>query len=152
MAWPAWSDMPFDASTDAVFVISSTPLSVRQALYEILNHPVLAHLSVAARGSAEVVLAEALNNIVEHAYAKADGHIDLRLQRRPDRVLCDIVDHGALTPGGALPAGLSQPICVDKDLPEGGFGWFLIRSLTENLVYQRIGARNHLSFQFIIEQ
>ena len=152
MAWPAWSDMPFDASTDAVFVISSTPLSVRQALYDILSHPVLAHLSVAARGSAEVVLAEALNNIVEHAYAKSDGHIDLRLQRRPDRVLCDIVDHGALMPGGALPAGLSQPIGVDKDLPEGGFGWFLIRSLTENLVYQRIDARNHLSFQFIIEQ
>ena len=144
--------MPFDASTDAVFVISSTPLSVRQALYEILSHPVLAHLSVAARGRAEVVLAEALNNIVEHAYAKSDGHIDLRLQRRPDRVLCDIVDHGALMPGGALPAGLSQPIGVDKDLPDGGFGWFLIRSLTENLVYQRIDARNHLSFQFIIEQ
>ena len=144
--------MPFDASTDAVFVIASTPLLVRQALCDILRHPVLAQLSVEVRGNAEVVLAEALNNIVEHAYAKSDGHIDLRLQRRPDRVLCDIVDHGALMPGGALPAGLSQPIGVDKDLPEGGFGWFLIRSLTENLVYQRIDARNHLSFQFIIEQ
>ena len=144
--------MPFDASTDAVFVIASTPLLVRQALCDILRHPVLAQLSVEVRGNAEVVLAEALNNIVEHAYAKSDGHIDLRLQRRPDRVLCDIVDHGALMPGGALPAGLSQPIGVDKDLPDGGFGWFLIRSLTENLVYQRIDARNHLSFQFIIEQ
>ena len=55
-------------------------------------------------------------------------------------------------PDHTLPMGLPQPIGVDKDLPEGGFGWFLIRSLTENLTYRRIDARNHLSFQLIIEQ
>ena len=152
MACPAWPDMPFDASTDAVFVIASTPLLVRQALCDILRHPVLVQLSVEVRGNAEVVLAEALNNIVEHAYADTLGQIDLRLHRCPDRLLCDIIDHGAPMPDHTLPIGLPQPIGVDNDLPEGGFGWFLIRSLTENLTYRRIDARNHLSFQLIIEQ
>lgn len=152
MACPAWSDMPFDASTDAVFLIASTPLSVRHALRDVFCHPVMAHLSAAVRGNAEIVLAEALNNIVEHAYANIQGQIDLRLQLRPDRLFCSITDHGTPMPGSALPTGLAQAIGIGHDLPEGGFGWFLIRELTENLAYQRIDARNHLSFQFNIEQ
>ena len=144
--------MPFDASCDAAFVIASTPMLVRKALREILRHPVMAYLPAVVRGNAELVLAEALNNIVEHAYDGVIGHIDLRLQLRSGRLLCDIFDRGAPMPNSELPTGLAPPIKTDKDLPEGGFGWFLIRSLTENLAYGRIGARNHLSFQLNIEQ
>ena len=152
MACPAWSDMPFDASGDASFVIASTPMLVRKALREILRHPVMAHLSAVGRSTAEIVLAEALNNIVEHAYDGAIDQIDLRLQLRSGRLLCDIFDRGAPMPNSELPTGLAQRIEPGNDLPEGGFGWFLIRALTENLAYRRIDARNHLSFQLNIEQ
>ena len=73
MACQAPSDMPLDASCNAVFHIASTPMAVRDALLEILGHPVMAHLPDDARGTAELVLAEALNNIVEHAYDRDDG-------------------------------------------------------------------------------
>ena len=32
------------------------------------------------------------------------------------------------------------------DLPEGGFGWGMIRDLTDDLSYRRDGARNELRF------
>ena len=38
----------------------------------------------------------------------------------------------------------------EQDLPEGGFGWFLIRELTHDLTYRRDGSRNHLSFRMVL--
>lgn len=137
---------------DAIFCIASTPLAVRQGLLTMLDHPALAGLSESARGSAELVLAEALNNIVEHAYENAEGTIEVRLQRLPHQLCCLVVDAGAPMPNSGLPVGLAQPIGADHELAEGGFGWFLIRALTTDLVYRRISARNHLSFQLNIEQ
>lgn len=144
--------MPFDVGCEATFQIPSTPLAVRDALREILGHPVMAHLSEDARDCAELVLAEALNNIVEHAYDQENGQIGLHLKRLPGRLLCDLCDTGVPLPDGEIPKGLAQPIRTMQDLPEGGFGWFLIRAMAKNLVYQRIEARNHLSFQLNIEQ
>lgn len=52
-------------------------------------------------------------------------------------------------PGGVLPLGASPALVAAGnmgDLPEGGFGWFLIRDLTQNLSYVRDGATNRLDF------
>lgn len=152
MACAARAKAPFPMSSDATFCIASTPLAVRQGLLAILDHPILVDLSESARGSAELVLAEALNNIVEHAYQAAEGTIEVRLQRRSLWLCCYLVDAGAPMPNNELPAGLAQTIGADQDLAEGGFGWFLIRTLTTDLVYRRIDARNHLSFQLNVEQ
>lgn len=149
MACPAPSDLPGDG---AVFLVASTPLAVRLALRDVLDHPILSGLSKDAIGTAELVLAEALINIVEHAYDRDDGQIEVRLYQSSGKLTCDVYDAGRPMPDGALPAGLAQIIGKDADLPEGGFGWFLIRTLTQNLMYRRIDARNHLSFQLNIEQ
>jgi serine/threonine-protein kinase RsbW len=93
-----------------------------------------------------------LNNIVEHAYDRDDGQIELRLQWLPGRLVCELLDAGLPMPDCTLPEGRAQSVADDQALPEGGFGWFLIRQLTEKLLYQRIGARNHLSFQLNVEQ
>ena len=127
-------------------------MAVRDGLCEILRHPVMAHQTDELRSDVEVVLAEALNNVVKHAYRQSDGQIELLVRIVSGRLLCDIFDTGAAMPNGDLPLGLAQPIMPDHDLPEGGFGWFLIRSLTQNLTYRRINARNHLSFHLNIEQ
>jgi serine/threonine-protein kinase RsbW len=96
----------------------------------------------------EIVLAEVLNNIVEHAYeARADGWISLSMRDCGSHLLCEIEDGGKPMPQGRLPAGDAPCLDVAQDaLPEGGYGWFLIRLLTENLHYHRIGATNRVVF------
>lgn len=152
MAFPAPSDSPYTTGTGAGFQITGTPLAVRIALRTVLDHSIMSGLSKDARATAELVLAEALNNIVEHAYGTDDGQIELLLHQAGGRLSCDVFDAGVPMPEGELPAALAPIIGEDDDLPEGGFGWFLIRTLTEDLTYRRIDARNHLSFKLNIEQ
>lgn len=100
-------------------------------------------------GTVELVLAEVLNNIVEHAYSDAAGLITLDLRRARGRLCCLLRDEGRPMPAGCLPPGLAPalgPAPAIADLPEGGFGWFLIRSLTRDLHYDREPGCNRLSF------
>lgn len=102
--------------------------------------------------SLEITLAEILNNIVEHAYAgRSDGLIELSLTRSHDGLWFSVVDHGAPMPNGEPPLGQRVNIdCPIADLPEGGFGWFLIRELAHDMVYERIDGRNELRFRMAI--
>ncbi|WP_296663798.1 ATP-binding protein [Roseovarius sp.] len=101
-------------------------------------------------GTVELVLAEALNNIVEHAYPPdAPGAIRLALQHGPTHLVCILSDHGTALPGGVLPDGTLPDHDVARDaLPEGGFGWFLIRDLTDRLDYRRDAGWSHLTLEF----
>lgn len=135
----------------------SHPEQVRRALQKVLVSPLFTNpcqpaLEDDLRGTAEIVLAEVLNNIVEHAYADQAGDITLRLVRHDGEVHCTVSDTGAPMPGLCLPEGRFQPLKDLADLPEGGFGWFLIRSLTEGLAYQQSKGRNRLSFQLPAKQ
>jgi serine/threonine-protein kinase RsbW len=135
----------------------SHPEQVRRALQKVLVSPLFTNpcqpaLEDDLRGTAEIVLAEVLNNIVEHAYADQAGDITLRLVRHDGEVHCTVSDAGAPMPGLCLPEGPFQPLKDLADLPEGGFGWFLIRSLTEGLAYQRSKGLNSLSFQLPAKQ
>ncbi len=107
----------------------------------------------------ELVLAEALNNIVEHAFGPeppapatesrgvtAPGLIALDLSAGAAQLHCTIRDAGRPMPDGQAPAGRPQDIDAAADLPEGGFGWFLIRRLTLDLCYVREPGCNRLSF------
>jgi serine/threonine-protein kinase RsbW len=94
------------------------------------------------------VLAEVLNNVAEHAYGDAGGRVAVTLTPDPAGVRCLVVDAGRAMPGGQLPEG-RLPLGPDmalEDLPEGGFGWHLIRSLCADLTYARVGGQNRLSF------
>lgn len=104
----------------------------------------------AADGTIELLLAEVLNNIVEHAYAEGAGLITLDLRGMPGRLCCLVRDEGHPMPAGRLPEGLAPTIArATPDLPEGGFGWFLIRSLTRELRYEREPGCNRLSFSIL---
>lgn len=129
-------------------VILGDSLSVRGGLASLFAAPPLCDLAADARGTAELVLGEALNNIVEHAYTSNPGPIEVCVTRTAGALACSIIDRGAAMPGGSVPAGL-LPIGLDgpiDDLPEGGFGWFLIRTLTSDLTYHRQNGSNRLSF------
>lgn len=126
--------------------------AVREALQDLGQSPLFARMSPDLCTNAEIVLAEVLNNIVEHAYARRRGDIRLDLVLQPDGLYCQVADHGTPMPGLNLPAGAFQPLDQIEDLPEGGFGWFLIRNLTEDLQYQHSDGVNALTFRLISEQ
>lgn len=99
--------------------------------------------------TAEIVLAEALNNICEHAYAeRAPGPVRLWVKPGAEGLRISLCDAGHPMPGLALPSGDPPDLNVGLDaLPEGGFGWFVIRSTAEDLAYARRMGCNRLSFR-----
>jgi serine/threonine-protein kinase RsbW len=96
-----------------------------------------------------IVLAEILNNVEEHAYAGQPGHpVTVRLEFGGDSLRCAVEDRGrgfpaARLPDPAMPAG--NP-AAPETLPEGGFGWPLVRKLTRDVAYMRDGGTNRLVF------
>jgi serine/threonine-protein kinase RsbW len=132
-------------------IIESDPIAVRDGLATILASPIIQTMEDGARGAAEIVLAEVLNNIVEHAYADRPGNIVLGMELQPDGVWVTVCDHGHPFPKQELPQGKLPAIDAFEDLPEGGFGWHLIRTLVRNLTYLHKDGRNILSFHLPYE-
>jgi len=128
-------------------------LEVRAALERVALVLEPLHLTTECAAAAEIVLAEVLNNVVEHAYATLRGTVDLELRLAGDTLACTVRDAGAQMPDGTPPLG--RQVLVDvplEHLPEGGFGWFLIRSLTRDLDYRRDQGRNRLTFLLPVDR
>lgn len=94
-------------------------------------------------------LAEALNNVVEHAYDGVEGkpiYADVSVRETGYEVV--IIDEGRPMPGGDAPEGRSEFDLDDfENLPEGGFGWMLIRSQMDLVEYERREGFNVLRLQ-----
>lgn len=121
--------------------------AIRDTLGEAQAWMTARGLPAILRAEAELVLAEVLNNIAEHAYRGGVGLIVLRLKPCTEGIFCLVCDYGAAMPGGDLPEGRRPGIDVARDdLPEGGFGWHLIRLLTSRLRYDRRSGCNRLGF------
>ena len=131
-----------DAPDTVHFVLASDPVSIREGLRGFVALDLMAPLTEESLGTVQIVLAEVLNNVVEHAYARFPGMIEVWVTRRDTYLFLRTIDEGLTMPGGVLPDG---KLTASDDLPEGGFGWFLIRNLSHDLTYQRDGARNRLS-------
>lgn len=129
----------------------AAPAAVRIALDRFLAALPVADLPPNLRANAEIVLAEVLNNIVEHAYAGGGGSIELAIRADATGLHCLVCDHGNAMPGGFAPYG-DLPDSLGEDLPEGGFGWHLIRSLARDICYRRDMGVNRLSFRLPTEQ
>jgi len=132
----------------APLMVEATPLGVRAALAEMRARFGSPLPETGSLGMAETVLAEVLNNIVEHAYGPgATGPIELRMQRASLRLKVDVRDYGKPMPGGILPGGgLPSTDPLEASPPEGGFGWFLIRAFARDIGYEREDGRNRLTF------
>ena len=128
---------------------SNRPSAVRKTLASVMAALSDMGLSEDERGNVELVLAEVLNNVAEHAYEEdIEGLIELTARREDDHLRFTVTDEGRPMPGGCMPATPApNPDPLDCDLPEGGFGWFLIRTLARNLSYERRGDSNLLRFE-----
>jgi serine/threonine-protein kinase RsbW len=129
--------------------VAAEELAVRALLAEVRGWLALAGLSEERCGTVEIALAEALNNVVEHGYAGTRGEIALELRHANGALRATLRDNGPPLPRLRLPAGkVPSPDGARAALPEGGFGWFLIRSLTRELSYARSGTENRLTLVF----
>lgn len=130
--------------------VTSSELAVREALSRLLAALRPLNLDIEDAGTVELVMAEAMNNIVEHAYPEGDspGPIRLACAHGGDGLYVKITDSGRPMPDGTTPVGRPTNLNVDfSDLPEGGFGWFLIQDLAKEVEYRRINNDNQLTFR-----
>ncbi|RFP90732.1 ATP-binding protein [Rhodobacteraceae bacterium 63075] len=138
--------MNMEAGRSFSFVFLSGESAVRAALKRITGALEDLELTREEIGSAEMVLGEVLNNVVEHAYgAHLSGPIELRGERLTGAVRFRVRDRGTEMPQQSLPRGGLPPMGNSlADLPEGGFGWHLVHSLALDLSYQRADGVNEL--------
>ncbi len=124
--------------------------NVRECLAKLRVWTTSLHFCAGFRGEIELVLAEVLNNIVEHAQPGClNDKIHVRGELLDDRLAFQIVDYGAPLPYLKIPEGAQPRLDVEpQDLPEGGFGWMLVRNLTSDLHYERHPGANYLSLSF----
>ena len=118
---------------------------VRAALEKLLEGLPLQDFPADLPGTLEIVMAEVLNNVVEHAYGDEPGMIELRVNAAPDGLRCQVIDFGRPLGDPGLPEG-KLPLPGPEGPPEGGFGWFLITTLAQDISYLRVGASNCLTF------
>lgn len=126
-------------------VLPATSHDVRAALQLILEKLVELSTPQNLRDRIELVLAETMNNVVEHAYADQPcGQISVWFSYCPQRFCVEISDCGCAMPDEKIPL-LEQPELQSvEDLPEGGFGWFIIHALTTVRRYTRDGDTNRI--------
>jgi serine/threonine-protein kinase RsbW len=125
----------------------ATDLHVRWAVSHAVDKLCASRVATDFLFSVEIALAEILNNIVEHGYrGSGEGDIKLNISLVDDRIRIETIDHGIEMPGLEAPHPTEPNLDVARnDLPEGNFGWYMIRELSEDLEYKRINKQNHLS-------
>lgn len=120
---------------------------VRRAVQNAVEELRADEVPADALGSVEIVLAEALNNVAEHAYPEdVQGELRLIVRRRAKALMFEIRDKGRPMPQGRAPMGEHPVTEFDQqdEMPEGGYGWFLIREIVSDLVYDRRDEENFL--------
>ncbi len=107
----------------------------------------------AAAEDLRIIGAEAVNNVIEHGYAGRPGE-PVRLSLRLDRAalrLC-VFDRGRAIPDEVFASAGAGPAPPPEggdpaDLPEGGWGWPLILTLADRVVYRRVEGWNYLAVE-----
>ncbi|MEX0338485.1 MAG: ATP-binding protein [Arenibacterium sp.] len=128
----------------------ATPSGARDGVVGLVSRLAEEGLSAESLGAVEIVLAEVVNNIVEHAYSDHQtGDVKVQYCLTSNALDLRVLDDGDGLPDNALPEGQLPSLEVAKDdLPEGGFGWSLIRTLASDVQYERKGGQNRLALRF----
>ena len=114
--------------------ITSTPEQVRhacEALHGLCEQAGMARTEVY---QFELCLAEALNNIIEHAFGgKQDHSIHIDLSVDQDYVAADVTYPTQQQWPAELLLEATLPMPIDDELPERGFGNYLIKHLMDQI-------------------
>ena len=132
--------------------------AVRTALIAVDGALAEAGVTDDMRHCAQIALAEACNNIVRHAYgpdgAVPDPDIELDLALDAGGLQVTLRDRGGPMPTGGLPGPDLPPIDPGDPLtlPEGGFGWPILRGIARALSHSRHNGRNVLRFRLALSE
>lgn len=130
-------------------VLAARPPAVREALGDIRRR-FAPEVAEDALGRLELVLAEVMNNVARHGSGEGEGkgrtpQIHVSITLHDSGLCCTVTDDGISLPPECLqPRNL--PVVPLVELPESGWGWFLIRDLTRALCHFREDQRNYLAF------
>jgi len=91
-----------------------------------------------------LVVEELIVNIIQHAFeAETEHTIVLTLRTEPGRVVVTTDDDGKpFDPREAPPPPLGRPI---EEQSVGGYGVYLVKSMTKSLEYKRAGGKNRVN-------
>lgn len=117
------------------------------AVYPWLDHAAAACVAADRLPGMQVVLEEAVANIVLHGFPdRAPGDVEIQLCADDDAVLLVIEDDGVAFDPTAAPL---RPIAANlAEAVPGGRGLTLIRRFCPSVVYARQDGRNRLTLRF----
>lgn len=98
----------------------------------------------------ELVVEEAVVNVCKYAYPDGNGSLELSAGGDDHSFLVVIADSGI--PFDILSATEPDLTASIDDREIGGLGCFLIRTLTDRVLYRRDGERNILELTFLRER
>jgi serine/threonine-protein kinase RsbW len=148
------SSRPAEALPGFTLRVLARNRSIRDALAEVRARLARMRLIEEELTTVEVVLAEVMNNVAEHAYAwRRDGEMVLGVRMTAEGLTISVTDDGLPMPDAELPFGERlDPTVPLGDMPEGGFGWLIIRQLARDVTYRRHQDVNQLSFRIAVGQ
>ena len=89
-----------------------------------------------------LIIEELVLNLIDHAVGSATDRIDLRIEVDPSRVTLIVEDDGAPFDPHSVPTfDKAKPL---EERGPRGMGIHLVRSMAENLVYERINGYNRI--------
>lgn len=120
-------------------LISSELSQIRDAAETLREFGQEHQLDENISGQLELILVEALNNIIEHAYQGAAGHpIEVDFSLVSDEIIMTLQDEGTTAPDAVV----NKTMPDEQSLPEGGWGLYLIQTLADRLEFSEKNGRN----------
>ncbi|MEM7643934.1 MAG: ATP-binding protein [Pseudomonadota bacterium] len=127
--------------------IGATAQDVSTFLADFTNATTAWPPDEAVLDDAAILLGEFLNNVVEHGEAGPAAEIQIDVTLDASHLRIATKDSGAPLPATCLAdAALPEAGGRIDDLPEGGFGWFIIHQIASDIAYERVDGRNCLAF------
>lgn len=125
------------------------PDAIRLALADWRQKMADAGIAPVLVARAELVLAEVFNNIDKHGCAGLiGGWIVLNTRLSADGLHLTVLDNGVAPPAHLLDPVLAAPVPLQglplAAIPEGGYGWFLIRQLARDITMDHSLGCNRL--------
>ena len=94
----------------------------------------------------ELCVVEAINNAIEHAYARDPrGRVEIQLDLEADMLEITVSDTGRAMPKAAIATASTGNGETPGELPESGYGLGIIANIMSNVAYRRVGNRNVLT-------
>jgi serine/threonine-protein kinase RsbW len=116
----------------------------------VLSCAARAGMAEAAATKLDLVLEEAIVNVVHHAYKGQEGSFEVECQVRDNLLCCTVRDWGAeFNPLTVPPADTTGAM---DDRPIGGLGLLFVNTMPDHTSYTRNGNANELTLCFALRQ